>query len=117
MTGPEIQAEIDRGAKFVCYQYVICALLITIRRNSPIKFVRADESAILKGLPYCGLTLLTGWWGLWGLIYTPVVLYKNLRGGTDLTERILERINQGRPKPDVLGMFPESGGKAQETGS
>jgi len=36
----------------------------------------------LVGWMYSLVSLLLGWWGLpWGLIWTPTVVYRNLRGG------------------------------------
>ncbi|MFL5243975.1 MAG: hypothetical protein ACJ8FY_17880 [Gemmataceae bacterium] len=46
------------------------------------------ERGILKGLPYSLISLLCGWWGLpWGVIYTPLTILTNLRGGFEITER------------------------------
>jgi hypothetical protein len=94
MSSDELAFEIQRGGRFVVYQYCISLLVVTFRRNSPVKFIRAGESATTKGLPFTLLTLVFGWWGIpWGFIYTPQVIYKNLKGGTDVTAALL------KPKP------------------
>ena len=92
MTPDELTFEIQRGGRFIVYQYCISLLVVTFRRNSSVQFVRAGENATVKGLPFTFLTLLLGWWGIpWGLIYTPQILYKNLNGGTDVTAAMLNR--------------------------
>jgi hypothetical protein len=95
MSPQELAFEIQRGGRFIVYQYCVSLLVVTFRRNSPVKFLRAGESATVKGLPFTLLTLVLGWWGIpWGFIYTPQVLYKNLKGGTDITAAVLNRTQQ-----------------------
>lgn len=90
MTDEALLAELQRGGKLVAYQYVISVLVVTFRRQSAVHFIPPGTSAVVRGLPYTLLTLLLGWWGIpWGLIRTPVALYQNLTGGTDLTDRVL----------------------------
>ena len=92
MSPHEIAFEIQRGGRFVVYQYCISLLIISFKRNSSVKFIRAGENAALKGLPFTLLSLVLGWWGIpWGFIYTPQVIYKNLKGGADVTSIILNR--------------------------
>jgi hypothetical protein len=94
MNASEIRFEIQRGARFIVFQYVISAVVITVRRNSKIQFIKAGENPTVKSLPYTGLTLLCGWWGFpWGFIYTPQAIYKNLRGGTDITPSIQAKLD------------------------
>ena len=91
----DIQTEIQKGAKFVVFQYVISLLVITFRRNSNIYFVKADESAFVKGLPFTLLSLVLGWWGIpFGIIYTPIAVFTNLSGGKDVTAEVLAATRQ-----------------------
>ncbi len=93
MGSMELQMEIQKGGKFIMYEYVISLLVITFKRNSNIYFVKADESAVIKGLPFTLLSLFLGWWGIpWGIIYTIQVIYTNLRGGKDVTADVLSAI-------------------------
>ena len=93
-TGSHLQQEIAAGGKFITYQYVVSALIMTFRRNSDIYFIRADESRITKGLIFSLISLLLGWWGLpWGLIYTPAALFTNFSGGKDVTAEVLAAMN------------------------
>ena len=101
MSPQELTFEIQRGGRFVIFQYCISLLVITFKRNSPVMFLRAGENAVVKGLPYTLISLVLGWWGIpWGFIYTPQVIYKNFNGGIDVTAAILNRA-QAPPKSDV----------------
>jgi hypothetical protein len=98
----ELRMEIQKGGKFVVYQYVISVLIMTFRRNSNIYFVKADESAVVKGLPFTLLSLLVGWWGIpWGIIYTIGALVTNLGGGKDVTAQILAASGQTVPPQNI----------------
>ncbi len=48
----ELEFEIQRGAKFVLFQYCISVIVLTFRRASDIYFLRQGENAALKGLPF-----------------------------------------------------------------
>ena len=90
LSGQEIAMELERGGKFVIYQYCISILIMTFKRPSDIYFIRAGESAVVKGLGYTLLTLVMGWWGIpWGPIYSITSLVTNLSGGKDVTREIL----------------------------
>ena len=61
------------------------------------KIVVDCTNAIAKGLPWTGLSLLAGWWGIpWGPIWTIQALVTNLRGGKDVTAEIAGRL---QPSP------------------
>lgn len=85
----QLQHEIQQGGKFVMYQYCISLAVITFKRWSKVYFIRHEQSALMKGLPFTLLTLVLGWWGFpWGPIYTIQTLWINLRGGKDITKEI-----------------------------
>ena len=91
----ELQTELQKGGKFIMYQYVISILIMTFKRSSDVYFVKADESAVVKGLPYTLLALVLGWWGIpWGPIYTIQALFVNLGGGKDVTAQMLAAMAQ-----------------------
>src|SRR5580765_1475741 len=85
MSSDRLQFEIQRGAKFVVYQYAISVLVMSFRRSSDIFFIPAGESSITKGLPWSLISLVAGWWGIpWGPIFTIQSLVTNLgRQGCD----------------------------------
>ncbi len=94
-TGAHLQQELNAGAKFVTYQYVISILIMTFQRSSDIYFIRAEESRLTRGLVFSLISLLFGWWGIpWGFIYTPMALFTNFRGGKDVTAEVLAALQQ-----------------------
>jgi len=53
--------------------------------------LRPGQRAWVRGLPYCLVSLLFGWWGLpWGVVLTPVTIFSNLTGGRDITSQVRE---------------------------
>ena len=95
MSPDQVQFEIQRGAKLVCYQYCISILVMSFRRSSDAYFVRAGESAVSKGLPWTLLSLVAGWWGIpWGPIFTIQSLVTNFQGGKDLTAEFSSRLTR-----------------------
>ena len=91
----EMEFEIHRVGKFVVFQYCVSIVFITFRRSTPVQLIKAGESAAAKSLPYTLLSLLLGWWGIpWGFIYTPMVPYRNLNGGTDVTPSVLANLQR-----------------------
>jgi hypothetical protein len=90
MSDAEVIGEIQRGGRFVYYQFCISILIMTFRRSSDIYLVREGESRVAKGMPWTLLSLVAGWWGIpWGPIYTIGALFKNLGGGEDVTDQIV----------------------------
>jgi hypothetical protein len=86
MSANQLQFEIQRGARLVCYQYCVSVLVMTFRRSSDIYFIPAGQSAVAKGVPWTLLSMVAGWWGIpWGPIFTIQSLITNLKGGKDLT--------------------------------
>lgn len=86
----QLQAELQRGAKFVIYQYCVSILIMSFKRNSPIYFIPAQEAASKRGFGFIGISLLAGWWGLpWGPIWTWRTVTSNMRGGIDVTKNVM----------------------------
>lgn len=104
MTANEVVFEINRGARFVVYQYCVSIVFMTFRRSTAAQFLKPGESAVAKGLPWTALSTIVGWWGIpWGFIYTPQVIYKNLKGGIDVTPLVLARLQQpAQPVPATI---------------
>jgi hypothetical protein len=93
MRAGEVDFEIQRGARFVLFQYCISIVVLTFRRASDIYFLRQGESALTKGLPFTLLSLVAGWWGIpWGPIFTVQSVYNNSRGGKDVTQLVLNSL-------------------------
>jgi hypothetical protein len=102
LTQEQIQMELQRGAKFVMYQYCISVLVMTFKRPSSIYFIRAGEGSIGKGIGFSGLTLLLGWWGIpWGPIYTLQSFWVNFTGGRDVTQEIISSASSSEGIPQA----------------
>jgi len=100
ITKQTLAQELQRGARFVAFQYVISALVVTFRRVSDIYYIPPGVSPLSKGWPFTLLTLAVGWLGFpWGFIYTPMAIYKNLSGGIDVTAEVAAELLE--PEPDT----------------
>ena len=96
LTPGELRHQNDIGGRFVYYKYTISAFVVTFWRSSDVYFVKANESRVVKGLGWTGLTLLLGWWGIpWGPIRSVVSLWTNLRGGEDVTDKVIGSLGLG----------------------
>ena len=103
MSSDQLQFELQRGAKIVCYHYCVSLLVITLRRSSDAYYIPAGESAVSKGLPWTLLTLVMGWWGIpWGPIFTVQSLIVNFKGGKDLTADFSAAMTRAVPAPGVM---------------
>lgn len=95
LDGQQLGLELQRGAKFVTYQYCISILILTFRRSSDIYFVRAEESAVSKGIGFSLISLFLGWWGIpWGPIYTIGSFITNFGGGKDVTAEVIASLKR-----------------------
>jgi hypothetical protein len=98
LTPAELERELCAGGRFVFFEYCISLIAVTLRRPTDVYFLRADQYAIPRALPYIIVSLLLGWWGLpWGLIYTPLTLFTNLSGGRDVTHQVWAQLRPTRP--------------------
>jgi hypothetical protein len=103
----EIDFELQRGAKFVLFQYCLSVVVLTFKRPSDIYFIRSNENAALKGLSFTLLSLVAGWWGIpWGPIYTLESVYNNLNGGKDVTQQVRNSLRA----PDVAASAAPASG-------
>ena len=90
MTQAEIMDELKRGGRFVVYRYCFSLVVVTYRRGTDVYFIKAGESAALRGLKWTLLTLVAGWWGFpWGPIFSVQCLYTNLTGGKEVTADVI----------------------------
>jgi hypothetical protein len=94
MTPEQINMEVRAGARFVVFQYCISVLVLSFKRGSTIHFIRAGESGFGKSAPYSLCSLLLGWWGIpWGPIWTISTIFRNSRGGIDVTSTVVRSLN------------------------
>ena len=85
----DIKDEIAVGGRFIQYLYCISYIIVITRKLSDVYFVYGDESTVRTGMPYTLLSLIAGWWGLWGVIWTINSLVTNLSGGIDVTDTVV----------------------------
>lgn len=103
ITTEQLGDEVMRGGRFVCFEYCISLLIITLKRSSGIYYLRPEESALGKSIGFTLISLFFGWWGVpWGPIYTIGSFITNFRGGKDIT---LEVMNALDPKTNHRNMF------------
>ncbi len=104
MSPGEVLFEVERGARFVVFDYVVSVLIVAYLRRSQVCFLRPGQSAFKRGLPYALLSFLLGWWNFpWGLIRTPQRIYETLRGGRDITESVVASIKANLNRETALG--------------
>jgi len=115
----QVAEELQRGAKFVIYQYCISIIVMTFKRGSDIYYIRPGENRIVKGLGFTLLSLVAGWWGFpWGPIYTITSLVTNLGGGKDVTAEVASSIMPRQPMYATApqpGTWPPPPGQPVET--
>lgn len=88
--GQELGRILDGADRYVCYEYCISVIFLTLRKPSRVHHLRPRELGLWRGLPYTLISLLLGWWGIpWGVIYTPLTIFTNLSGGRDVTDQVL----------------------------
>jgi hypothetical protein len=104
MTVGEVVEEVNRGGKFVIFQYNISVLVMSFKNPTDIYFVRAGEGTFGKSIGPTLISFFLGWWGFpFGLIFTVESLFVNLKGGRDVTRdvmnAILADVRAGMPAP------------------
>ena len=52
LTTEQVNQELQRGARFVVFQYCISIIVLTFKRSSSVHFLRAGESAHGKHWPF-----------------------------------------------------------------
>ena len=85
----DIKDEIALGGRFIQYVYCVSYFIVVSRRLSDVHFVYGDESTVRTGMQYTLLSLITGWWGILGAIWTIQALITNFSGGFDVTNTVL----------------------------
>lgn len=85
-----VAEHIQMGWRFVSFEYAISPILVSFRRETDIKFL-SPSARILSALGFSVISLLAGPWGLpWGPIYTIMALCRNLIGGHDHTQDVVQ---------------------------
>lgn len=89
----DIEQDILKGGRFVTYHWCLSILVMTFSRVSSVRYVRSWKSGAGRAWFYSSLSMLLGWWGFpFGLVFTPICLWKNGRGGSDVTAEFLTQV-------------------------
>ncbi len=105
---PSELRDVAKGGRFVVYQWCVSAIFLTFTLPSRPRFIPSGKSAVLPGLGFSALTMLTGWWGFpWGPIRTIAALATNLGGGHDVTSEVMASLahqtSSATPPPPGAG--------------
>ena len=91
----DLQDEVDRGGKFVIYTYCVSIVVMSFKRSSSIYFIKKDQNAFVKSLPWTATSLVFGWWGIpWGIIYTIGTVASNIGGGKNVTDEVMTLVHK-----------------------
>lgn len=102
MAPDQLNFELQRGGRFVIFQYAISVIVMSFRRPSSVYFIRSGESTVSKSLGFTLLTLIAGWWGIpFGPIFTIQAVVTNCRGGKDVTQQVLNALNKPKTASPV----------------
>src|SRR3954463_3274075 len=94
MTQEQLQYELQRGGKFVIFEYCISIVVMTFKRPSDVYFVRAGENPVAKSLPFVLLSLVAGWWGFpWGPSWTFPPAGPIFQGGKGVTQKVVAALS------------------------
>lgn len=90
----DLQADMQRGGKFIIYTYTISILVMTFKRPSDLYYIPSSGNAISHGWKYLLLSFFLGWWGFpWGPIYTCQSIWYAFTG-IDVTDEVADDIMQ-----------------------
>jgi hypothetical protein len=99
----EMRAELSRGGRLVIFHWVLSLVIVSFKIPSGIYFIRDGESAGARGFPYIMLTLVLGWWAVpFGPFRALSCIACNMRGGTDVTVKVLERVPSLYARPTLV---------------
>jgi hypothetical protein len=100
MSPAQLQEAVTQGGRFVIYQYCVSVFVMSFKRSSSVYFVKAGESAAKPGMKFTLASLLVGWWGIpWGPIWTIGTIFRNSRGGVDVTGEVINALRGSAPIP------------------
>jgi|GEM_PF-1649332 hypothetical protein len=93
LTAAQIVEMVKQGGRFMVWRYNFSIMVLSFKRSSGLRFIKPGESGFLGCFGHSCISSFFGWWGFpWGLIWTPVCLFRNMAGGQDLTEPVLASV-------------------------
>ncbi|TDU80924.1 hypothetical protein EI77_00225 [Prosthecobacter fusiformis] len=89
----DIEQDIMKGGRFIVHHWCFSIIILSFSRTTSTRYFRSWKSGIGRASFYSLVSMTFGWWGFpFGLLYTPLCLWKNARGGTDVTSDLLSQI-------------------------
>jgi hypothetical protein len=89
----EFLDEVKSGARLIRYSYCFSIIILSFKRQTKPIFVRAGKSARIAGLGWSAIAFVVGWWGVpWGPIFTVQCIVRNMRGGHDITDDVVNAL-------------------------
>ena len=86
-------------------QLTLCISMIVVGFKLPSRpLIEGHDTIGARAVLYSLLTMMLGWWSLHGLLWTPVAMVHNLRGGKEATLRehlIAFGLAPGAPAPRI----------------
>lgn len=93
LTLRDVEQDILKGGRFIIHHWCVSVILITFTRASSVHYFRSWQSGFGQASLFSFISMFFGWWGFpSGIIFTPICLWRNSCGGTDVTPEILPHI-------------------------
>lgn len=89
LTPQQLADEVQVGARFVVFQWCASVIVVTFKKGTDVYYLRPGQNATLKGIGWALLSFVAGWWGFWGIVYTPTAIVNDLSGGKDVTHSVM----------------------------
>lgn len=100
-TADRIRARICEGWRCVRFEFCVSFLFATVRRQSAVYLTGSWQRRCFIGMGYSALALFLGPWGMpWGPFWAVQAIWSNLTGGIDVTDTVLELLNEPGPTAD-----------------
>ncbi|MCK6552073.1 hypothetical protein L6R52_39945 [Myxococcota bacterium] len=104
----EIDLEVQSGARFVVFTYCVSALVVSTRQRSHVYFLRPGDEIPRERFTCSLISFFLGWWGIpFGLIWTPLSIIENMRGGRDITQEVMAGLAQHAANEGHVDQLPE----------
>lgn len=109
----EIALKLTEGYRLVSYEYCLSFIVITLKRPTSLYLVPPNDSDFGNRALFSSLSFFIGWWGIpWGPIYTISTIYRNLSGGHDHSQTLIDRVLA--PSPSGPPPLPSAIARAKQ---
>jgi hypothetical protein len=93
LSAEQLQEEVNRGARFVHFEYAVSFIVATLKRETGVYMIRKGDNAAKKGAIFTIISILFGWWGIpFGPKHTIAAIRTNLKGGKNITDEVVATI-------------------------